>query len=116
MKKIKSIFIILLLILTLTFTACVNDFEIVIDFKVMEMYVGETAYLTTSLDKGENSVVWTSSEPTIVSVTEDGKIEALGEGFVDIIAKSGELEAKIMVTVKAKADDSTYTRTPLAIR
>ena len=77
----------------------------------MEMYVGETAYLTTSLDKGEDSVVWTSSEPTIVSVTEDGKIEALGEGFVDIIAKSGELEAKIMVTVKAKADDSTYKPT-----
>ncbi len=100
MKNIKRLFIILLLILTLTFSACTNGFEITLDFKVMEMYVGETAYLSTNLDEGENQIEWTSSNPEIVSVSETGIIEALSEGRSDVIAKSGELEAKVMVIVK----------------
>ena len=53
-------------------SACTGDFKITLGFKVMEMYVGETAFLTTNI--GENEVEWTSSDPEIVTIDENGQI------------------------------------------
>ena len=98
MKK-KNIFIVLLLFIVLTLTACTSEFQISLGFKVLEMHVGETLVLTTNIGTNSGEVEWKSSKPSIVSVDENGQIYALAEGSSDIIATYGEYESLIMVMV-----------------
>lgn len=57
----------------------------------------------------EQSVAWSSSDPTIATVTQAGKVKALQKGKCQIIAKSleegSDKQAVCNITVKGKADE-----------
>lgn len=105
MKK-KNIFSLLIMILMLlTLSACQSNLEISLKYKVMEMTVGETVFLTTNLNSEENEITWESSNPEVATVNENGQVEALSEGNTDIIARSEEFESKVMVIVFEKEEN-----------
>ena len=71
----------------------------------MQLFVGDTANLTANVlpeDADNKSVTWSSSNNEIVTVTNDGLVNAIKEGTAEIIAKSSieGIEAKCSVTVK----------------
>ena len=94
----------------LTLSACdAKTFAIALGYKKLEMYVGETFYLTTNYEefKEEGSPVWESSDTDVATITEDGCLVALKEGISYIKATFNEHEAKIYLIVRN--DDSKRT-------
>lgn len=80
-----------------------------ISFKesALELAIGETAklrvlYEPTTLDAPVCE--WASSNAEVVTVDQNGNIEALAEGQANITAKCGELSAVCQVTVKSALD------------
>ena len=64
------------------------------------------------------AVTWTSSDPSVASVTENGHVEALQPGQAVITAKAGEKEATCAVTVNAPyvpVEGITLDRTELTL-
>ena len=94
----------------LTLSACdAKTFAIALGYKKLEMYVGETFYLTTNYEefKEEGSPVWESSDESVATITEDGCLVALKEGISYIKVTFNEHEAKIYLIVRN--DDSKRT-------
>lgn len=74
------------------------------------MYPGNTrilSALTTNIDKETETIIWTSMNPKIATVTDDGKLEAVSEGETDIVIS--ELSSGLMAicTVNVAADPSS---------
>ena len=91
----------------LALSACdAKTFAIAIGYKKLEMYVGETFYLTTNYEefKEEGSLNWESSDVEVATITEDGCLVAKKEGISYIKATFNEHEAKIYLIVRN--DDS----------
>lgn len=87
---------------------------VVLDKKEVRMNLAETFKLTYKLtpdDALESSLVWTSSDETIVSVDASGKLTALAVGEAVITVKAAESEDKCHVTVTntAEAGDFFYS-------
>ena len=108
MKKYIKIFsLLILLVFVFTLSACdAKTFAIALGYKKLEMYVGETFYLTTNYEElGEDgSPSWQSSDENIATITEDGCLVALSEGIAYITASFNTHEAKIYLIVRN--DDS----------
>ena len=73
------------------------------------MYPGNTrilSALTFNIDKETETIIWTSMNPKIATVTDDGKLEAISEGETDIVIS--ELSSGLMAicTVNVVADPS----------
>lgn len=88
-------------------SACdAKTFAIALGYKRLEMYVGETFYLTTNYEdfKEEGSLNWESSDEDVATITEDGCLVALKEGVSYIKATFNEHEAKLYLIVRN--DDS----------
>lgn len=105
MKKMKLLSIIIMLLMLVSLSACQTGLEISLKYKVIEMTVGETIYLTTNFNSDESEITWETSNPKIASVSENGQVEALSEGNADIIAKCMDYESKVMVIVYEKEED-----------
>ena len=78
----------------------------------LELTEGDTDNLTATInpaDANNKKVTWSSSNPAIVVVGQDGKIEALKEGtsIISVTSEDGGKKATCEVTVKAK-----YVPTP----
>jgi uncharacterized protein YjdB len=72
----------------------------------VNMYVGDTHTLSASIlpaDATDPTITWTSSDPTVASVSSSGKITALKKGAVSITAKAngGSCSDTCLVTVSA---------------
>ena len=94
----------------LALSACdAKTFAIALGYKKLEMYVGETFYLTTNYEefKEEGSPNWESSDEGVATITEDGCLVALKEGISYIKVTFNEHEAKIYLIVRN--DDSKRT-------
>ena len=65
---------------------------------------GNTQKLTPSFTPSNSDdvkdVVWTSSNPGVASVSEDGTIQGNGYGQAVITASAGDFQAQCQVTVK----------------
>ena len=61
--------------------------------------VGNTAALAATSETMAGTVTWTSSNPTVASVTESGVVTAVAEGSAVITATLGETTATCTVTV-----------------
>ena len=65
--------------------------DIVLSATSISLNIGETAGLTATIlpeDAANSDVIWTSSQPGIVSVDENGTVSAISAGEADIIAKA----------------------------
>lgn len=72
---------------------------------VLALDVGEKASLKVN-EETEEPCSWSSSDPTVATVSDSGEVTALAAGNAVITAKVGDAEATCSVTVKA-AGDST---------
>ena len=73
--------------------------------------IGESVSFTAAVhDKNGNPisgarVTWSSSNPAVASVNEDGKVTAINHGSVEITATSGDLTASVPVRVTIPSPD-----------
>ena len=77
--------------------------SITLDKYYLELTEGETGTITATVkpDNATNkTVTWSSSNPTIAAVDQNGEVTAVKEGTVTITAKAGDKTGTCMVTVK----------------
>lgn len=82
--------------------------QIVLNKREVSLYIGASASLSAkTLPKGNNDVViWKSSDPSVATVDESGKVRAVSQGVATITAyssRSGDVRDEATVTVRAKA-------------
>lgn len=68
--------------------------NIYINQSEMSLFVGETIQLTASPTDGTYQFTWSSEDPSVATVTSNGLVEVVGEGFTNIIVKSNNLSSK----------------------
>lgn len=75
--------------------------DIAIDRPSMEMYKDEIEWLAATItpEDSTDEIVWNSSNPQIVEVSDQGKLVALGCGTATITARAGSCQATCLVTV-----------------
>lgn len=81
--------------------------EIQLDRQTAAIAVGETLRLTATplpQDATRFSVTWSSEDPTVATVAEDGTITGVAPGEVIITASSGEISFQCRVTVGYHAE------------
>lgn len=64
----------------------------------LSLFVGETIQLTASPTDGTYQYSWSSEDPTVASVSSNGLVEVVGEGFTNIVVRGGELSTKVPLT------------------
>ena len=85
---------------------------------VLQMTKGQTETLTATVSPDnatDKTVTWSSSDVTIVSIDQNGKLEALKGGSATITAKAGEKSATCSVTVTVPVEDVSLDRTSLTL-
>ena len=95
----------------LEFTATVQEIEkIELPGDSCELKVGEELQLEPKItpeDVWDDTIIYTSSDPAIAYVDEDGKITALKAGTVTISLEGGDQVLEITVTVTGKRQSSS---------
>lgn len=70
----------------------------------------ETLQLTADVKANDEvKVIWMSSDESVATVDENGKVTMIGTGEVTITAKAGGKSATCVITVEADDDDNTDT-------
>jgi len=76
--------------------------------------IGQTLPLMVSVSDAndepiaEPDVTWMSSDEAVVTVDEDGLVEAVGDGMAEVTAASGEVSDKVSVTVMVPVLEIEY--------
>ena len=124
MKLIKRLFLLLLIIFSFTLFACTIVFnnepvngevevkltKIEISNKLDKIKVGEEFTLSVKfapLDASNKNVIFTSSDPSVASINDTGKVSALKEGVVTIAATSvsdNTIKDSFTLTVESGAE------------
>ena len=73
---------------------------------VLALDVGEKETLKVN-EETEETCSWSSSDPTVATVSDSGEVTALAAGNAVITARVGDAEATCSVTVKAAGDSTT---------
>lgn len=73
---------------------------------VLALDVGEKETLKVN-EETEETCTWSSSDPTVATVSDSGEVTALAAGNAVITAKVGDAEAMCSLTVKAAGDSTT---------
>ncbi len=95
--------------LSATCEVTVPSTEVTIDKTTLNILLGETAKLTASANGPEATIVWSSSDETVATVTADGTIKALKEGTTTITATASDDET-IKKTCAVKVyEEHTFT-------
>ena len=95
--------------------------EIVLNHKSLELYTEESATLIATVspaDATNREVLWSSSNPSIVSVNQEGLVEALAPGTstISVTAQDGSgVVAKCDITVKSHVSAIGLSATSLEI-
>lgn len=79
--------------------------EVKISFDTTEktVKVGDEFTLKATITGAEsNQIVWTSSDSNVATITNDGKVKAVGIGTATITARIGDVEATCALTVEAQ--------------
>ena len=89
-----------------------------LDRTSLSLIKGETATLIATVspsDATDKNVTWTSSDATIASVDQTGKVTALAGGNVTIKAAAGEKSATCTVTITVPVSSVSLDHTSLAL-
>ena len=73
---------------------------------VLALDVGEKETLKVN-EETEETCTWSSSDPTVATVSDSGEVTALAAGNAVITAKVGDAEATCSLTVKDAGDSTT---------
>ena len=77
--------------------------SIIFNKETLELVIGENETLTATVEPEnttDKTIVWSSSNEEVATVSEDGVVTAISVGTVNILATCGELSATCKVTVK----------------
>ena len=77
--------------------------SIVLDVTSKTLNVNETFTLTATSETTNDNISFESSNPTLATVDNDGKVTALNPGNVVIIVKANGASAKCLITIKEQA-------------
>ncbi len=92
----------------LCFTAAVGKVPVAgvsLDFTELTLNIGESKKLTATVkpdNATDKTVTWTSADPAVAAVDENGKVTALSAGTTVVTAKAGGVSAACTVTVAHK--------------
>ncbi|MGN0882693.1 Ig-like domain-containing protein [Cloacibacillus porcorum] len=92
----------------LSFTAAVGKVPVSgvsLDFTELTLDIGESKKLTAAVkpdNATDKEVAWTSADPAVAAVDENGKVTALSAGTTVVTAKAGGVSAACTVTVAHK--------------
>jgi hypothetical protein len=105
MERFSKITTCFLIAVALGFTvmSCKKDVEKVeVSPATITLEEGKTAQLnaTVTPEKAEYTLAWSSSNPAVATVDNNGKITAIAEGTASIIAEAGGKKGTCVVTVK----------------
>lgn len=81
--------------------------EILLDQKETVLAVGDSLKLTAAPNPQETThfdVTWSSSDPAIATISEDGTVTGAAPGTVEVTASSGDITAKCTITVGYHAE------------
>jgi len=87
--------------------------SVTLNKKELSLTKGQSETLTATVtpdNATDKTVTWSSSDATIVSVGQDGKVTALKSGKVTITAKAGEKSANCAVTVTTPVESVSLDR------
>lgn len=79
---------------------------------------GNTTTLTATVSPSNatnKSVIWTSSDASVASVTSNGKVTAKGNGTATITARVGDRTATCKITVTTSVSDVTLNKTSITL-
>ena len=79
--------------------------SITLDKESATLFIGDTLTLTATVTPDtatDKSITWTSSNGTVATVDQNGKVTAKSVGTATITAKAGEQSANCTITVKQK--------------
>ena len=96
------------------FIVAPNTEGVTLDASEQTLKVGEstTLHATLTPEGAVEELVWTSSDPTIVTVDANGTITAVKEGSATITVTAGAYRAQCEVTVVAAEDETQDPTTP----
>ena len=92
--------------------------SITLDRTTAAMVKGETLTLTATVlpeDATVKTVTWTSDNPDVAKVDDDGNVTAVGGGSATITAKAGDLTATCTITVTVPVSSVTLDKTTLGL-
>ena len=64
----------------------------------LKLFVGESVQLTASPTDGTRQYTWSSDNTEVATVSSNGLVDVVGEGYANIIVKSGELSTNVSLT------------------
>ena len=79
--------------------------EVTLDHETLDLVEGDEVTLTATVkpdDATDKTVTWSTSDASIATIDEEGKITALAEGTATISASAGEMSMTCLVTVYKK--------------
>jgi Carbohydrate binding module (family 6)./Bacterial Ig-like domain (group 2). len=78
-------------------------------------FVGEEVQLNASPTDGTYQYQWNSENPEVATVTSDGLVKMVGEGFTNIVVSSGEIKTKVEVNavVRIPLEDVLFSENAL---
>ena len=103
---------------TCTITVKIPVQSVTLDKTTLELDEGETVTLHATVlpeNAADKTVTWTSSNPSVASVDQNGKVTALHEGTAAITAKAGDYTATCTITVKIPVQSVTLDKTTLEL-
>ena len=81
------------------------EISISLDKEAEELEVGKTLTITATVEnQGDNGLTWSSSDESVATVDNDGKVTAVAEGTATITVKVSDKEATCAIHVKAKEE------------
>ena len=90
-------------------SSSVEESSIELNATTLSLDLLEKATLVATTENLTGDFVWTSSDPTVATVSERGEVVALKEGTTNITVACGEYQAQCTVTVAASGVHPTLT-------
>ncbi len=72
--------------------------NIYVDRQSLSLFIGQTVQLTASPTDGTYQYQWSSEDASVATVTSNGLVEVISEGFTNIVVSSGDLFTKVPLT------------------
>jgi len=76
--------------------------EIYVDKSSFTGFIGDELQLTASPTNVNHHFEWSSEDSKVATVTSDGKVKLIGEGFTKIVVNAGNLQRKVEINALTK--------------